>query len=287
MNLIKRLVEKSQGQRSTYRLVFTLLVAAWVGLFVKVPEAGAAGRTFPFRPGERLTFEARWGFIPAGVAVLQVLPLETVNGVRSYHFVMEAKTYPLVDVFFKVRDRIDAYADEKMRRSILYRKRKRGKKKKDVVVRFDWGKRQVHYANFGRPKDPITIPKGTFDPLSVFYAFRLSDLYEGVALKAPVTDGRTCIMGRARVIKREKITVASGTYDTYLVEPELEHIGGVFEKSRDAKLQIWVTADSRRLPVKVKSKVIVGSFYGELISATGLIGGDLRESAEGPKGGTP
>jgi hypothetical protein len=72
-------------------------------------------------------------------------------------------------------------------------------------------------------------------------------------------------MGKATVIKRETITLVSGTYDTYLVEPDLKHIGGVFQKSPHAKLKIWVTADSRRIPVKVRSKVVVGSFVAELI----------------------
>jgi hypothetical protein len=49
----------------------------------------------------------------------------------------------------------------------------------------------------------------------------------------------------------------------------LEHIGGVFEKSKNARIRLWVTADERRILVKVKSKVVVGSFTGELISAAG------------------
>jgi len=77
-------------------------------------------------------------------------------------------------------------------------------------------------------------------------------------------------MGEATVIKREKITVADRTYDTFLVEPDLKHIGGVFEKSKKAKLEIWVTADTQKIPVKIKSKVIVGSFVAELISAEGM-----------------
>jgi hypothetical protein len=32
-------------------------------------------------------------------------------------------------------------------------------------------------------------------------------------------------------------------------------------------MKLWITADKRRIPVKIKSKVIVGSFVGELISA--------------------
>ena len=50
------------------------------------------------------------------------------------------------------------------------------------------------------------------------------------------------------------------------MEPDLEHVGGVFKRSKDAKVQIWVTADERRIPVKIKSKVAVGSFVGELLS---------------------
>ena len=104
--------------------------------------------------------------------------------------------------------------------------------------------------------------------MSVFYAFRLHELKEDLEIRIPVTDGKKCVMGKAKVIKREKVTLAGGTtYDTYLVEPDLEHIGGIFEKSKNAKLEVWVTADDRRMPVKIKSKVIVGSFVAELVSA--------------------
>jgi len=64
--------------------------------------------------------------------------------------------------------------------------------------------------------------------------------------------------------------VPVGTYDTYLFEPDIEHVGGVFEKSKDAKIELWITADKRRIPVRLRSKVIVGSFVGELVSMTGV-----------------
>jgi len=64
--------------------------------------------------------------------------------------------------------------------------------------------------------------------------------------------------------------LTSGTYDTYLIEPEIKQLDGVFEKSKNSKVQVWVTADRRRMPVKIKSKVVVGSFVGELVSTTGL-----------------
>ena len=230
----------------------------------------ALERTLPFHPGEKLTFQVKWSFIPAGEAVLEILPIETIQGVTSYHFVMIAKTYPFIDLFYKVRDRIDAFTDIGMTHSILYKKQKKGKSKKNVVVTFNWEKQTTQYSNQGKKAKPVVIQPGSFDPLSVFYAFRLYDLKVGTKLQIPVTDGKKSVEGEATVIKRDRITVANRAYDTFLVEPDLKHIGGVFEKSKKAKLEIWVTADTQKIPVKMKSKVIVGSFVAELISAEGM-----------------
>ena len=107
---------------------------------------------------------------------------------------------------------------------------------------------------------------GTFDPLSVFYSFRLHDLEKYKEFETPVTDGKKCVMGTVRVIKREKIKVEGTYYDTYLVEPDIKDLRGVFQKSKDASLKIWVTADKHCIPVRIKSKVIVGSFVADLVS---------------------
>ena len=243
-------------------LLFTLAFSA---------STRAEENRYPFSPGEKLTFQVRWAFIPAGEAVLEVYPIETMNGRKVYHFVLTARSYPVVDLIYKVRDRIDAYTDEKLSHSILYKETKEGKRKKKVVLSFDWEKGEAQRSNFGEKRAPVPIKPGTFDPLSVYYALRLHDLKENMELEKPLTDGKKWILGRARVVKREKVTVLSGTYDTYLVEPNLEHIGGVFKKSKDAKLKIWVTADARRIPVKIKSKVAVGSFVGELMSVENKI----------------
>ena len=241
-------------------------------LTVFVISAGSSGwakaieKKIPFQPGEKLTFQVRWAFIPAGEAVLEVRPIMMVNGVRAYHFVMFAKTYEYIDLFYKVRDRIDSYTDIGMNHAILYKKRSKGKSKKDVIVKFDWENQQVQYSNFGEKRDPIPLLPGSFDPLSVFYAFRLFELVKDAEIEASLTDGKKSVIGKARIIKRETIKVPSGEYDTYLVEPDIEHLGGVFKKSKNAKLQIWVTAHEQHIPVRVKSKVKVGSFVADLIS---------------------
>jgi len=260
----------SRHRRRGVHVALMFMTIAFMATFGLTEESKAGERVLPFYPGEKLTFQVRWSIIPAGEAVLEILPIETINGVKSYHFVMTAQTYPFIDIFYRVRDRVDSYTDIGMTHSLLYKKQKEGRGKGNVVVNFDWEKQEAQYSSFGKEGKPIPIRAGSFDPLSVFYAFRLHDRKKNPEIQAPVTDGKKCVMGKAKIIGRERIKVASGIYDTYVVEPDLEHIRGVFAKSKDAKLKIWVTADRRRVPVKVKSKVVVGSFVAELISAQGI-----------------
>lgn len=229
-------------------------------------EAGE--KRIPFAPGEKLVFEVRWAFVPAAEGVLEILPMETIDGQKCYHFVMTSRTYEFVDLFYKVRDRIEGFADEGLTRSLLYRKTQDGRTKRRITVDFDWDKLQARYSNFDERAEPISILPGSFDPLSVFYALRPFPLKEGQEIKTAVTDGKKCIVAKAKVVKREKIKVKDSVYDTFLVEPDLEQLAGVFEKFKSAKFQIWVTADGASIPVRVKSEIFVGSFVAELVSLT-------------------
>jgi hypothetical protein len=230
----------------------------------------ALGETqdLPFHTGEKITLQVTWAFIIAGEATIELLPSANINGEDSYHFLFTASTSKFADVFYKVRDRIESYTDLNMTHSLLYTESNQGKSPKDTAINFDWKKQEAQYSRTGESEKraPISIMPGTFDQLSVFYAFRLYNLEENNEITIPATDGKKMLLGKLNVIKREMITVNGISYDTFLVEPELGQLGGVFEKSKDAKLQIWVTADSRRIPVRIKSKVTVGSFIAELKS---------------------
>ncbi len=231
----------------------------------------------PFSPGERLTYHLRWGIVPVGEAVLEVKPLTTLDGISAYHFSVQARSNAFVDIFYKVRDHIDAFADAEMTRSVHYRqKQQEGSTRRDVTVHFDWEKKEVQHVNFGEKRPPISIQAGTFDPLSVFYFARLKAMKPGVVIEKWVTDGKRCVIGKGTVVRREKIQLGKKSVDTVLFEPECKEVRGVFEQSPGAKIEVWLTDDAHRIPVKIKSKVIVGSFVGELVSAEGVAASGLK-----------
>lgn len=249
-----------------FRIVLAAALMWNLPLALPAPSA-AESLQLPFSPGEKLTFQLRWGIIPAGEATLEVHPPERIDGEAAQHFVLTARTNDFIDVFYKVRQRIDAYCDIDLNHSLLYKEvHTVGRTRRDARILFDWKRMEARYINFGKAEKPISISPGTFDPLSVFYFSRLFDLGKTNVLKRPVTDGKKCAVGRAEIIGRERVKVGGRAYDTYLVEPELKEVGGVFEKDKNAKIQIWVTADERRIPVRLKSKVVIGSFVGDLVS---------------------
>ena len=222
-----------------------------------------------------MRFDLRWTVVPAGEAILEVLPIQIIDGRQVYHFRLTAESNAFVDLFYKVRDRIDAYASIDMSRAVRYfHKQNEGDNHKDVTVHFDWEKDIALYSD-GSSNKKIKIKPGTFDPLSVFYYSRMAGFKADGTIECPVSDGKKCVDGMARIIKKETIKIASGTYETFLIEPDLKHVGGVFKKSKDAKIRLWITADDRRIPVKIASKVSVGSFVGELIA---IEKGDFKDN---------
>jgi hypothetical protein len=229
--------------------------------------AGAHATEEPFSVGERLTYTLKWGIVTAGTAVLQVNPMAEIDGEEVYHFTLTVETTPFVDRFYKVRDRIDGFARADMNGSVLYLlKKEEGKNLRDVRVTYDRAAEMAQYRNFDQERDPVRIFPGTFDPLSVVYAFRTLPLDRNSVMEIPISDGRRAAMGTGRVGKPERVRVPAGNFRTILVEPDMQDVGGVFDKSGDAPLRIWFSEDERRLPVRLSSRVSVGSFRADLVS---------------------
>ncbi|MFC1494408.1 DUF3108 domain-containing protein [Thermodesulfobacteriota bacterium] len=219
--------------------------------------------------GEKMTFEVRWAFVVAGEVTLEFLPGEQLYSTRVNHYRYKARTSEFVDLFYKVRDTIESYTDADLNRSIIYRKKHRGKSTKNITVTFNWDRETAQHTINGNSMPPIEISPDTFDPLSVFYAFRSELSDDNKEMKINLTDGKRYITAVTKIVKKETIQVAGTKYNTILVEPRMEGVGGVFQKTKNARLRIWITDDTRRIPVRIKSKVSVGSFVADLVDYKG------------------
>jgi hypothetical protein len=171
------------------------------------------------RSASEMVYRALWGVIPAGEAVIEVLPDVTIDGVKAHHFAMTTTTNSKVDVFYKVRERQDSYADIQMTRTLQYRKKSAGNHPRDVVVLFDWKNRTATYASFGNAetREILRAPSTAGTSSSGHRAGTDRDPHH----RRQEKHRRQGSVGGGRHYDRRK------DYDTFLVIPDMDRLQGL------------------------------------------------------------
>ncbi len=232
-----------------------------------IPEAAEAAAladsledpaTVPYGIGERLVFSIDYGPVNAGEGTLEVRRVVDSEGYPCYEIVSEAKSNKFFSTFYKVRDKVVSHIDIYDLISRFFSKRLReGNYQKNVAYRFDQDAGKAHYAD-GTVFD--TIP-GTHDILSAFYYARTLALEPGENPEILTHSSRKNYDLQVIVHGRERIKVPAGEFDCIVIEPVIQG-EGLFQ--HEGKLTVWLTADARRIPVLMKTKVPVGSIDASL-----------------------
>lgn len=214
-----------------------------------------------FGVGERLVFSVGWEFVNAGTAVMEISEMVRLDGKKCYHIVSTAKSNKVFSVFFEVDDRVESFMDAHGLYSLRYDKHLReGKFKADVSMVFD---QENHLAIYDAGKDTFQVTEYAQDVLSAFYFVRTQELTVGRSLFVPNHADKKNYPLEVRVIRKERVKVKAGEFDCLVVEPILQ-TPGIFEQK--GSLTVWLTDDAVKMPVLMKSKVVIGSIVTELTS---------------------
>ena len=205
----------------------------------------------PFGAGEKLVFSVQYSLVTAGDATLEVRNLAEIDGRTCYRVLSDARTNKFFSALFKVRDRFESYIDTTELYSLRYEKHIReGRFKRDEKVVFD---QSAHTATYD--DKVVAIAPRTQDVLSALFYVRTLPLEVGQAITlANHTDGKNYPLV-VKVHRRETVTVDAGTFDCLVVEPILR---GPAIFSQKGRLTVWLTDDRYRMPVLMKSKVLIG-----------------------------
>jgi hypothetical protein len=219
-----------------------------------------------FASGEVLSFDVGYKFITAGKAIMRVGPTTVVSGRPCYDVRFDVQTTSSFDKVFKVRDRYRTYLDVDGVFPWRFEQTVReGKYSRDFSANID---QKAHVA---RTTDgSFAIPAFVHDILSAFYYVRTLDLHslkKGQTIMLKNFYGQKTHDLRIKILGREQITVDAGTFDCIVVEPLVVE-GGLFKN--EGRIVVYLTDDDRKLPVKVATKVLIGSIDGELTSYRGV-----------------
>jgi hypothetical protein len=257
---------RSVGPRDFLSLL--LLAAALLALTAPYARAGrytalapGGGTTVPpFGVGEKFTFEIKYGFISAGTAVLGIPRLIDERGYECYHIVSLAESNPFFSVFFAVRDVAESFMDV---RELVPRRFEKHLSEGDYrahdLVIYDHERGFARYPNQDGRIVPVSA--GAQDILSSLYYVRLMPLEVGRPVFIENHADKKNYPLEIRVLRRESVSVPAGKFDCVVVEPVMKSAGLFSHKGR---LTVWLTDDERRIPVLMKSKVVIGSISAVL-----------------------
>ncbi len=210
-----------------------------------------------FGAGESLTYSIGWEKITAGVGTMTVgMPVDTFGRV-CFPIVSTVQSTPFVSTFFKVDDRVETFMDVRELYPLFFKKKlHEGKYRQTRQIQFDPEAGMAY-----TPKDTFPVPQYVLDDLSLLYHVRSMELTPGKDVELDIYSGKKLYRLIVKIVKKERIKVDAGVFNTIVVEPLLQ-AAGLFK--HEGKVTVWLTDDRLHLPVLMKSKVVVGSIVAEL-----------------------
>lgn len=220
-----------------------------------------------YKDGESLIYTVKYGVLTGGKGYFSVNDT-IINGIRTNHVVCKGVTSGLPDVFFKVRDVYESFIDPQTQLPVkAIRNISEGRYRYYDEIVYDHTANKVHTIKKGTE----TVPTQTLDIVSAFYHARNNTFDDNLDIGDTIMY-TTYFAGevfplRIKYRGRECIKTKFGNIMCHKFSPITE-VGRSF-KTED-NMQVWITCDGNRLPIKIQFDMWAGSFVCELTSYKGL-----------------
>jgi len=204
----------------------------------------------PFASGEHLEYDVKFGFLHVGSGSMEVAGIDSVRGHAAWHTVFQVHGGTL---FYKVNDRLESWIDVNNLVSLRHwQELSEGRRERER--RFEIMPERGIVVEEGKPGAPTVaepLDDGAFlyfvrtIPLEVGKTYQFDRYFRPD--RNPVT---------IRVLRREHITVPAGEFDAIVLQPIIK-TKGIFSEGGHA--EVWLSDDSNRIMLQMKSKLSFGS----------------------------
>ena len=210
-----------------------------------------------FGMGERLNYDVVIGVINAGTATMSLPDTQSVCGRPCFRAVSTLSSNTLFDQIYSVRDSLTSVVDTKGLFAWQSRERiEEGKYNTDRFALFDPFNQWVIVDG-----DSVKAQKYTQDLLSVFYYIRTVPFRVGLSIPVTIYAGGELLSFQIQVLRIEQVSVPSGDFDCYVVEPGLRWR---LPDGSEGKMIVWFSSDERRLPVLMKTNLLFGALEAQI-----------------------
>ncbi len=253
-----------------FTIAFSLLTSG-VNVFASHDRPGASVAAQPaYEPGEELMYSLKYGFIKGGEAKLVVRDT-TLFGDKVHHVIAMGKTVGVADAIYKVRDQYESFINPHTGLPVKsIRDIREGSYRNYNEVIFEHqhaDSAKVHSQKSGEH----WVPENIHDILSAFYYSRIhkfnDDLKKGDVIELMTYFSDELFPLRIRYKGTEVIDTPLGKLECYVFSPVTE-VGRAFKTEDD--MQVWISRDKNRLPVRIRFQLRVGAFTCNLEQFRGL-----------------
>jgi hypothetical protein len=211
---------------------------------------------------KKYTYNIYWLGLRGGQA-----ELEFITSTESIIIRTHASSAPFISLFYKVDDRAQSILDAYGIPQEFVLKTREGKHRRHKITEFkvnpvDNALSAVFHNVLDNEVVEFPLQRQAYDPLSAFYEMSTRSIKIGEPEFIDIFDNKKLYNAEVKILKRERVTVPAGSFDTIKVKPLLKS-EGLFRKTGD--IHLWVTDDDRKLPVLFTSKAVIGKFKVMLV----------------------
>jgi hypothetical protein len=243
-----------------------LLLASSLGYFAQTREATFPGHMFV---GETLKYEGKLTKILRGISVAELtfsasaLPNSNDIVIKSEAVskgtLLKIFRYSFLQQYESTVDLTNFYILKTEKHDV------QKQRVRDSEALFDYGEKRVTYVETD-PKDRTRPPRRiaseivgrAHDIVSGIYYLRLQTLAVGMRFELVVSDSGLVYKVPVVVTKREQQKTILGNLWCWRIEPEIFGMGRLIEQK--GKMVIWMTEDTRHLPVRSQ----INSEFGKI-----------------------
>ncbi len=228
------------------------------------PTASVQPRIEALQPGETLVYDITWSnIVTAGTATTEIKEGTLPDGKKVLMFIVTTHSAGLVDAFYRVDDRLQSVFDPGIMQSLTFTlNENHGKRKRHRELVFDHVKNTVISTLNEDPPETFAIPDHTQDALSSLYYLRTrDDFIVGKPIIIQVHDSGKNWSVEVHTLGRERVKTPAGDFATIKVRTFPKYEGVFMNKG---EIFIWLTDDSRKVPVLMKSTIAIGSIVSTL-----------------------
>ena len=222
-------------------------------------SAAVSAQTKPLTVGEVLTYEGKFSKIVQGISVAEMtFSLDNAANGSGYLIKTEAKSKgSLLKLFrYSFLQRYESTIDDENFRILKTVKHDEQKERvRDSEAVFDYKNKQVTFSETNpketmRPPRKIAsdVPSDAQDLVSAIYLLRTMPLAVGKTFELNISDSGLVYKVPVRITKREQQKTIFGKVMCFRVEPEVFGTNRLIEQ--EGSMIIWITDDTRRVPVR-------------------------------------